>query len=58
MKNIEETLLSQYANSPTICTILNSFNETIDPRANAMSSIIWRLMCSLHRDLVWISGGG
>ncbi|MGJ0578469.1 DUF2612 domain-containing protein [Xenorhabdus bovienii] len=35
MKDIAETLLSQYANSPTICTILNSFNETIDPRANA-----------------------
>ncbi|KLU14542.1 MULTISPECIES: DUF2612 domain-containing protein [Xenorhabdus] len=35
MKDIRETLLSQYANSPTICTILNSINETIDPRANA-----------------------
>ncbi|PHM61162.1 DUF2612 domain-containing protein [Xenorhabdus ishibashii] len=35
MIDIKETFLSQYANSPTICTILNSVNEVIDPRANA-----------------------
>ncbi|CDL86947.1 DUF2612 domain-containing protein [Xenorhabdus cabanillasii] len=34
MENIQETLLSQYANSPAICTILNSVNESIDPREN------------------------
>jgi hypothetical protein len=35
MIEIKDTLLSQYANSPTIITILNEFNDTIDPRANA-----------------------
>ncbi|KER03411.1 MULTISPECIES: DUF2612 domain-containing protein [Photorhabdus] len=35
MKDIRETLLSQYANSPIICSILKSVNETVDPRINA-----------------------
>ncbi|PHM63933.1 phage protein [Xenorhabdus stockiae] len=34
MIEIKDTFLSQYANSPTLCTILNNFNDTVDPRAN------------------------
>ena len=31
MKNIQDTLLSQYANSPIICQLIESMNECIDP---------------------------
>lgn len=31
MKNVSETLLSQYANSPTIVSLIESFNDAIDP---------------------------
>lgn len=34
MKNVTETLLSQYANSPTILELINRFNECIDPTVN------------------------
>ncbi|WP_047680985.1 MULTISPECIES: DUF2612 domain-containing protein [Xenorhabdus] len=34
MIEIKDTFLSQYANSPTICTILNEFNDAIDPRVS------------------------
>lgn len=35
MIDIRETLLSQYANSPVITTILKNANEAIDPRNSA-----------------------
>lgn len=31
MKNIQDTLMSQYANSPVICNLIESMNECIDP---------------------------
>lgn len=31
MKNIQDTLMSQYANSPIICNLIDSMNECIDP---------------------------
>ncbi|MDN8598608.1 DUF2612 domain-containing protein [Citrobacter sp. S2-9] len=34
MKNVTDTLLSQYANSPTILSLIDSFNENIDPSVN------------------------
>lgn len=34
MNNVSDTLLSQYANSPTIVGLINSFNENIDPSVN------------------------
>lgn len=34
MINIKDTLLSQYANSPVILSIINSINESIDPSVN------------------------
>lgn len=34
MENWRETLLSQYANSPTIVELINDFNQWIDPSKN------------------------
>lgn len=34
MKNVTDTLLSQYANSPTITTLIHNFNACIDPSVN------------------------
>lgn len=34
MRNVTDTLLSQYANSPTICALIADFNENIDPSVN------------------------
>lgn len=31
MKNIQDTLMSQYANSPIICNLIASINDCIDP---------------------------
>lgn len=31
MQNIEQTILSQYANSPALCTIIDAWNQAIDP---------------------------
>lgn len=33
MQNISSTILSQYANSPAICTIIDAWNQAIDPSA-------------------------
>jgi len=32
--NVEETIISQYANSPTLLALLNNINQYIDPQAN------------------------
>lgn len=34
MQNIKNTILSQYANSPTILALINSVNDAIDPSVN------------------------
>lgn len=34
MINIKDTILSQYANSPTILALINSINDAIDPQVN------------------------
>lgn len=34
MENYKDTLLSQYANSPTIVSIIETFNDAIDPSVN------------------------
>ncbi|PTQ70283.1 DUF2612 domain-containing protein [Pseudomonas sp. GV071] len=45
MHNYRDTQLSQYANSPTITTLLDAFNQWIDPTAdlNAFYDIVWNL---------------
>jgi len=32
--NVEETIISQYANSPTLLSLLNNINQCIDPQVN------------------------
>jgi hypothetical protein len=34
MLNVKDTILSQYANSPTILSLINSMNDAIDPSVN------------------------
>lgn len=33
MENVEQTIASQYANSPTLLALINNFNDCIDPSA-------------------------
>jgi len=41
--NVEDTILSQYANSPVILSLINSFSSAVNPRANidAFYSMVW-----------------
>jgi hypothetical protein len=43
MENYTDTILSQYANSPTICSLIETFNDAIDPATDLDSvfSYIW-----------------
>lgn len=34
MENVEQTIISQYANSPTIVQLIQNMNEYLDPRTN------------------------
>lgn len=45
MGNYKDTLLSQYANSPTITALIDAFNQWIDPGADidAFYSIVWNV---------------
>lgn len=56
MQNYAETLLSQYANSPTLCSLLESFNDAIDPATDiqAFYSNIWSINSAVGYGLdVW-----
>jgi parallel beta-helix repeat protein len=43
--NIEETIISQYANSPTLLALINNMNQYIDPQANLFNfyNQIWNV---------------
>lgn len=45
MIDVERTIISQYANSPTIVQLIQNMNEYIDPRANidAFYELIWNV---------------
>lgn len=45
MIDVERTIISQYANSPTICGLIDGFNQCIDPRANiqAFLDYVWNV---------------
>ena len=45
MLNYQRTILSQYANAPTINQIISSFNDYVDPSANlnAFYNLIWNV---------------
>jgi hypothetical protein len=44
-KQLEQTIASQYANSPTILALINNFNTYIDPRADLDNfyNIVWNV---------------
>lgn len=45
MKNVEQTIISQYGNSPTLVQLIKNFNQYIDPRKNidAFYDMVWNL---------------
>lgn len=45
MENVERTIISQYANSPTITALISNMNEYIDPRVNmqAFYDNVWNI---------------
>lgn len=45
MIDVERTIMSQYANSPTICGLIEGFSECIDPRADiqAFFDYVWNV---------------
>ena len=45
MDDFGQTILSQYANSPSLLTMLESYNQSVDPRPNldAFYDLIWNL---------------
>lgn len=56
MINVERTIISQYANSPTIVQLIQNMNEYIDPRANidAFYEMIWNVDTARGRGLdIW-----
>lgn len=45
MLNVERTIISQYANSPTLVQLVQNMNEYVDPRANiqAFFDYVWNV---------------
>lgn len=45
MQNYEQTILSQFANSPTLLSLIESFNDCVDPSANidAFYDNVWNI---------------
>lgn len=45
MENVEQTILSQYANSPTLCALIQNMNQYIDPSADLDSfyDLVWNV---------------
>ncbi|KEZ22293.1 hypothetical protein HS327_01321 [Glaesserella parasuis] len=45
MKLLEKTIISQYANSPVICSLLSNINECLDPNSDIerFYNLIWNL---------------
>lgn len=56
MQNVEQTIISQYANSPTLIQLINNFNDYIDPGANidAFYNYVWNVDTAVGYGLdVW-----
>lgn len=45
MQNLSQTIISEYANSPEILALIDSFNDCIDPSANidAFFDLVWNV---------------
>ena len=41
MDNVEQTIISQYATSPTITALIESFNAAVDPTGNINNFLVW-----------------
>ncbi|CAM2143841.1 DUF2612 domain-containing protein [Pararobbsia alpina] len=56
MENVEQTIISQYANSPTLVQLIQNFNGYIDPSANidAFYDLVWNLDTAQGKGLdIW-----
>lgn len=56
MLGLERTIVSQYANSPTLRALIENFNEYIDPRASfdAFYELIWNVDTAVGEGLnIW-----
>ena len=57
MRNLESTILSQYANSPAIVSLLESMNAAIDPSGDIDNFLIWCWQVSTAQG-VFLDGWG
>ncbi|POS10237.1 DUF2612 domain-containing protein [Burkholderia gladioli] len=56
MRDVEKTILSQYANSPTLCQLIKNFDQYIDPTADidAFLANIWNIETAVGKGLdIW-----
>lgn len=56
MQNVEQTILSQYANSPTLVQLIQNLNSYIDPSADidAFYNVIWNVDTAVGKGLdIW-----
>ena len=56
MQDVNQTIISQYSNSPVINSLIDSFNAAVDPRANldAFYNLIWNVATAEGRGLdIW-----
>ena len=56
MQNLEQTIISQYANSPVLMQLIQNMNEYLDPQANiqAFYDNIWNVQTAIGYGLdVW-----
>ena len=56
MNNLEQTIISQYANSPILLAVLTSLNQSIDPTAdfNTLFNMMWNINTAVGYGLdVW-----
>ncbi|MEE2979351.1 MAG: DUF2612 domain-containing protein [Pseudomonadota bacterium] len=56
MKNVEQTILSQYANSPTLVQLIQNMDGYIDPSADidAFYNLIWNVDTAVGKGLdIW-----
>jgi hypothetical protein len=56
MKNVEQTIISEYANSPTLCQLIQNMNGYIDPCADidAFYNNIWNIDTAVGKGLdIW-----
>lgn len=56
MIDVEQTIISQYANSPTLVQLVTNMNEYIDPRANltAFYNAVWNVNTAIGFGLdIW-----